>query len=91
VKLRGAAEGLAGAGAAAALLGVVDKGDGDAVPPLELAQVGEERRHLARGVFVDAVEPHEWVEDEQARLELRDGLVEARPGRPQDRGARWAR
>ncbi|HTY46333.1 MAG TPA: hypothetical protein VMB46_01560 [Methanomassiliicoccales archaeon] len=33
----------------------------DAVPALELAQVGEERCHLAGGVLVDLVQAHEGV------------------------------
>ncbi len=77
VEFRGTAQGLAGADAPAALLGVVDHGHGDAVATLQLAEVGEQRRHLAGGVLVDPVQAHERVEDEQPRLQLRDGLVEA--------------
>jgi hypothetical protein len=48
VELGGAAQGLPGANAADALLGVVDDDDdGDAVSPLQLAQTGEQRRDLA--------------------------------------------
>jgi hypothetical protein len=39
VELGGAAQGLAGADGVAALLGMVDDGDGDAVAALQLAQV----------------------------------------------------
>src|SRR6266545_96354 len=79
VELRGAAQGLAGAGAAAALLRVMHECDGDAVAPLQFAQVGEDRGDLAGGVLVDPVEPNEGVEDKEARPELRHRLVEARP------------
>ena len=37
----------------------------------------EQRRDLAAGILVDAVQPHERIEDEQARLQLGDGLGEA--------------
>lgn len=59
VEFRGAAQGLAGAGAARALLGVVNHGDGHAVAALHLAQIGEQRRHLTGGVLVDAMEAHD--------------------------------
>ena len=51
--------------------------DGDAVATLQIAQIGEQRGDLAADVFIDAVQPHEWVEDEQARLQPDDGFVEA--------------
>jgi hypothetical protein len=47
---------MAGADAAGALFGVVDDDDGDAVSPLQFAQIGEQRRDLAGGVFVGAVQ-----------------------------------
>jgi len=56
---------------------VVDEDDGDAVATLQLAQVGEQRGDLAADVFVDAMQPHERVEDELARLQSDDGFVEA--------------
>ena len=73
----GASQGLAGADVAGALLGVVDDDDGDAVAALQLAQIGEQRRHLAAGVLIDAMQAHEGIEDEQARLQLGDGRIEA--------------
>ena len=42
----GAAQGLAGADAAGALLGMMDDDDGDAVSSLQLAQIGEQGRDL---------------------------------------------
>jgi hypothetical protein len=52
VELGGAAQGLTGADAAGALPGVMDDDHGDAVPALQLAQIGKQRRNLAGGVLV---------------------------------------
>jgi hypothetical protein len=71
VQLRRAAQGLAGAGVAA-LAGVVDERDGAAEAALQLAQVGEQRGDLGGGVLVDAVQPHEGVEDDEARPQAFD-------------------
>src|ERR1700674_2550135 len=68
MELGGAAQGLAGADAAGALLGVVDDDHGDAVAALQFAQKGEQWRHLAAGVLINAMQAHEGIEDEQARL-----------------------
>jgi hypothetical protein len=76
VELGGAAQRLTGADTATTLLGVMDDEHGDAMPALQLAQVGEQRGDLAAGVLVDAVETYEWIEDEQARLQSGDGLGE---------------
>ena len=53
------------------------------MPALQLTQEGEQRGHLAAGILVDTVEPHERIEDQQARLQPGDGLGEiaARRGR----------
>jgi hypothetical protein len=59
---------LAGADVAGAFAGMVDEDDGDGMPPLQVAQVGEQWRHLAADVLVDLVEADEGVEDEQARF-----------------------
>ena len=79
MELGGAAQGLAGADASSALPGVVHDEHGDAVPTLQLAQIGEQRRDLAAGVLVDAVQPHERIEDEQTGPQLVDGLGEVAP------------
>ena len=78
VELGGAAQGLAGADATGALPGVMDDEHGDAMPALQVAQIGEQRRDLAAVVFVDAMQPDERIEDEQPRLQSSDCLVEAR-------------
>ena len=52
---------------------------GDAVAALQLAQPGEEGRDLAAGVLVDAVQPHERIEDEQTGPQPVDGLGEVAP------------
>ena len=77
VELGGAAQGLAGADASSALPGVVHDEHGDAVPTLQLAQIGEQGRDLAAGVLVDAVQPHERIEDEQTGPQSVDGVGEA--------------
>src|SRR5260370_32240795 len=55
----------------------MDDDDPDLVAALELTQVGEQRRDLARDVLVDAVQADERVEDEEARPERGDGRGEA--------------
>ena len=79
VELGGAAQGLPGADARSALPGVVHDEHGDAVPTLQLAQPGEQGRDLATGVLVDAVQPHEGIEDEQPGPQPVDGLGEVAP------------
>ena len=76
MELGRAAQRLPGADAAAALLGVVDDEDGNAVAALQLAQIGQQWGDLAAGVLVDAMQAHERIEDEQARLQSGDGLGE---------------
>ena len=49
------------------------------MPALQLAQIGKEGGDLAAGVLVDAVEPYEGIENEQARLQLGNGLGQAAP------------
>ncbi len=62
---------------ASALLGVVDDDHGDGVAALQLAQIGEQRCHLTAGVLIDAMQTHEGIEHQQARLQVGDGVVEA--------------
>jgi hypothetical protein len=50
VELWGAAQCLAGASVTGTFLGVVDDEDGDAMAPLPLAQIGEQRGNFAAGV-----------------------------------------
>jgi hypothetical protein len=78
-ELRGTAQRLAGAGASATLLGVVDDEDGEAMAPLQLAQVGKQRGDFGAGVLVDAVQADEGIENEQAWLKGGDGVGEAAP------------
>src|SRR5580704_18121176 len=77
MELGGAAQGLAGADAAGAFLGVVDDDHGDGVTALQFAKIGEQRRHFATGVFIDAMDADEGVDEEQAWPQRCDGLVEA--------------
>src|ERR1700730_18341654 len=76
VELGGAAQGLAGADAACAFLGVVDDDLRDGVTSLQFAQIGEQRRHFATGVFIDAMHADEGVDEEQAWPQRGDGLLE---------------
>ena len=78
VEFRRPAQGLTGADGTGALSGVVDDGHGDGVTPLQLAQEGEQRGDLAADILIDAMQPHERIEDQQAWLEPAHGLVETR-------------
>ena|SRR6185437_15787558 len=76
VELRGAAKRLSGAGVAGGLLRMMHEEHGESVPALKLAQVREERCDLAARVLVDPVQTHEGIEDQQARLQGGDRLLE---------------
>jgi hypothetical protein len=52
---------------ARALDRMVDEDDGAAEAALDLAEIGEQRGDLGGDVLVDAVEPHEGVEDDEPR------------------------
>jgi hypothetical protein len=69
VELGRAAQGLAGSDVAGAFPGMVDDADSQAVAALQLAQEGEQRRHLAAEVLVDAMQADEGIEDEETRLQ----------------------
>jgi hypothetical protein len=75
MELGGASQGLTGADVAGALLGVVDDDDGDGVAALQLAQIGEQRRHFAAGVLIDAMQAHEGIEDSASRSSRTAGAV----------------
>ena len=77
VELGGAAQCLTGTDGAGALFGMVDEHDGNGMAALQFAQIGEQRCDLAAGVLIDAVQAYEGIENEQPRLQLGDGLVEA--------------
>ena len=76
MELRRSAQGLPGADGAGSFFGMVDKHDGDGVAPLRFAQEGKQWRDVAADVLVDAVQTHERIEDEQARFQPGDGLIE---------------
>ncbi len=46
------------------------------MPALQFAEKSEQGGNLAAGVLVDAVQAHERIEDQQARLQSGDGLGE---------------
>ena len=56
----------------------MDDGDGDGMASLQFAQEGEQRCHVAADVLVDAMQPHEWIEDQEPRPKSGDGLLETR-------------
>ena len=76
VELRRSAQGLTGADGARPLSGMVDKRDGDGMAALYFAQEGEQRRDIAADVLVDAMQAHEGIEAEEARLQPGDSLIE---------------
>jgi hypothetical protein len=76
MEFRRSAQGLAGAHGTGALLGVVDKDDGDGVAPLQFAQEGEQRCHIAADVFIDTMQTHERIEDQQPRFQPGDGFFQ---------------
>src|SRR5262249_20809820 len=77
VELGRAAQRLTGADAASAFLGVMNDQNGKAMASLQRAKIGEEWRDLAAGVLIDAMQAHERIENEQARLQLANRLLEA--------------
>jgi len=58
---------------------VVDKDDGDGVAPLQFAQEGEQRCHIAAGILIDAMQPHERIEDQQPWFQPGDGFLQSCP------------
>jgi hypothetical protein len=76
MELRRSTQGLPGADGAGSFFGMVDKHDGDGVATLQFAQEGEQGRDVAADVLVDAVQTHKRIEDEQARFQPGDGLIE---------------
>jgi len=71
-------QGLAGADGAGSLPGMMDDRHGDAMTALQLTQEGEQRCDIAADIFIDAVQAHEGIEDEQPWLQPGNGLVETR-------------
>ena len=89
VEFGGSSQSLAGPDVAGALLGVVDEEHRDGMATLQFAQEGEQGCDFATGIFVDAVQAHEGIEDEQAWLELGDASLQGCGDRCRDRAARW--
>src|SRR5260370_381062 len=80
VELGGSTQGLSGAHAGGALFGMMDDDHGDAVAALQLAQIGEQRRHLAAGVLIDAMQPYEGIEGAEPRFAFAGECLERPPG-----------
>jgi len=79
VELGASPERLAGAQVGCAFFRVMDEDDGERVAALKLAEKGEQRGDLGGEVLVDAMEPDERIEDEQAGAEHLDGADEPLP------------
>jgi hypothetical protein len=56
---------------------MVDDEDGKRVAALQLAQKGKQRGDLAAGVLIDPVQAHEGIEDEEARLQSGNGVLQS--------------
>ena len=78
MELGRAAQRLAGAHVPSGFSGVMHDEYGEAVLPLQGAQVREQRCDFAAGVFIDAVQAHEGIEHQQAGRQLHDGFIETR-------------
>src|SRR5262245_23680545 len=74
MELGGSAQCLPATGLSGTLLGVVDDDNGKRISALQRSQVGEQRGDLAAGILIDAVQPHEGIEDEEPRSEVGNGL-----------------
>ena len=77
MEFAGAAQGLAGTAGVGVLAGVMNQEDGQLELALEFAQVGEQRGDLGGVVLIDPVQADQGIEDQQAGLELLDGVGEA--------------
>src|SRR5882724_3058347 len=73
-----AAQRLAGAEVTAGFSGVMDQDDRDREATLQVAQISQKGRDLARGVFIDAVQADKGVEHQQDRTEGLQGVRKAR-------------
>ena len=58
---------------------MVDKQDGDLEAALEVTQEAEYGSDLGDGVFVDAMQADQWVEDHQAWRDALHGLAQTLP------------
>ena len=58
---------------------VVDKDDGDVMLAIELTQEAEHPGDVGGTIFVQPVEPHERIEDQQLRLSYRQRLIQCLP------------
>ena len=66
VELGGATERLTAAGPFRAFLGMVNQQHRDGVASLQFTQIGQQGCDFATGVLVDAMQPHERIEEKQA-------------------------
>ena len=76
MELRRSAQRLACAQAATTLFGMMHEQNGEAIPALQFAKIGQERRDLAAGVFVDPVQTDEGIQDQHPGRKIRDSLLE---------------
>jgi hypothetical protein len=72
VELRRSAQRLTGTDCAGALFGMMDEHHGDGVAALQFAQEGKQWGDVATDILINAMQAHERIEDEQARLQPGD-------------------
>ena len=77
VEFAGATQSLTRAGGVRVLAGVMNEEHGQLELALKLAQEGEESGDLGGVVLIDAVKTDQGIQDEQAGLELLDGVGQA--------------
>jgi len=70
-------QGLSRAAGLGVFAGVMNHQDGQLELPLELPQIREQRGDLGGVVFIDPMQPDQWVQDQQDGTLLLDGLSQA--------------
>jgi hypothetical protein len=68
---------LTAAGTFRAFLGMVNQKHGDSIASLQFTQIGQQGCDFATGVLVDAMQPHERIEEKQAWWQFGDGLFKS--------------
>src|SRR5213593_984374 len=78
MQIAGAAQGLA-VDRAALLAQMMDKHERELIAALQEPELGQEPGHLVGRVLVNAVQPHQGIEDQEARAMVGEGGGEAGP------------
>jgi hypothetical protein len=74
-----------------ALAGMVDEEDGAVEVALEVARIGEQGGDLGGGIFIEAMQAHKGIEDEERGAQGLDGGAQARLIAGGDPGEGWER